>query len=120
MRGISKSKHENLLKAFDQLDKLLTEKLMLEPEQDLNESTSDLKQAMLKAESAREELEQLYAEYNVNLKILASIIIQYESIYDYLRLDHIGKRLKELKREIQTNDERFDELKTGIHAAYNT
>lgn len=119
MRGISKSKHENLLKAFDQLDKLLTEKLMQEPEQD-NEATSNLKQALLKAASAREELEQLYAEYNINLKMLASIITQYESVYDYLRLDHIGKRLKELKREIQTNDERFDELKTGIHAAYNT
>lgn len=120
MRGISKSKHEHLLSAFYQLDKLLTEKLLLEEEYGPADTASELKQAILNADRAREELEHLYTQYNVNLEMLACIITKYESVYNYLRLDHIGKRLKELKREMLTNDERFDALKTSIHAVYNT
>ncbi|RYD89474.1 MAG: hypothetical protein EOP54_25555 [Sphingobacteriales bacterium] len=122
MQGISKSKHEHLMGALQHLEELLFSKEGLKVKRDevLQEDAADFQQVLRDAIQAREELQQLYVNYNLTLEDLALIISKYEKLYSHLRTDFVSKRLKELKREMPITDEQFKLLKEGIHTAYGT
>ncbi|MEO6148751.1 MAG: hypothetical protein ABIN95_00070 [Mucilaginibacter sp.] len=122
MQGISKSKHEHLLEALQQLEELLFAKegLKIKTEVETAGTAPDLQQVLRDAISAREELQQLYISYNITLESLALIISKYDKLYYHLRSDYVSKKLKELKREMPVTDEQFKLLKEGIHSAYGT
>ena len=123
MHGISKSKHEHLIESLLLLEKLLSEEQALinkaKLELDANgvnviEPGSEYQMAA----AYREELTQIYAQYNNILQSLAEVIERYDKLFNHVRLEYVSKKLKELKRKVNAGEVRFDLLKDNIHTAY--
>ena len=123
MHGISKSKHEHLIESLLLLEKLLSEEQALinkaKLELDANgvnviEPGSEYQMAA----AYREELTQIYAQYNTILQSLAEVIERYDKLFNHVRLEYVSKKLKELKRKVNAGEVRFDLLKDNIHTAY--
>lgn len=123
MHGISKSKHEHLIESLLLLEKLLAEEqaLIKRANSTLGESGMDMVDYSGEHKLAavyREELDQIYAQYNTILASLAGVIERYDKLFNHVRLEYVSKKLKELKRKVNAGEVRFDLLKDNIHTAY--
>jgi hypothetical protein len=123
MHGISKSKHEHLIESLLLLEKLLSEEQAL-----INRAKLELDANGVNviepgsehqlAAGYREELTQIYAQYNTILVSLSEVIERYDKLFNHVRLEYVSKKLKELKRKVNAGEVRFDLLKDNIHIAY--
>ena len=123
MRGISKSKHEHLIEALLQLEKLLeVESGTFHKPGSAIENLNDVKiDATYKSViNIRVELEEIFSTYNIALESLAFLIDRYEELYNYSRTEHLAKILKELKRKISNNDDQFQLMRDNIQTVYRT
>jgi hypothetical protein len=107
MHGISRSRHEHLKDALLQMEGLLKE-CDLEP--------SCLQQAM----EYNRELESMYQNYQRLLKELSRQITDYEILYIEVKVQFLGKKLKQLKKEIPVEKPAFSVLQASIKLAYGT
>ena len=123
MHGISKSKHEHLIESLLLLEKLLAEEQALIKRADsaLNDNGADIAEYSGEHKLAaiyREELDQIYTQYNTILLSLSEVIERYDKLFNQVRLEYVSKKLKELKRKVNAGEVRFDLLKDNIHTAY--
>ena len=94
MQGISKSRHEHLLRALLQMEGLLKE--------------CDLECcALQQAADYNCELENMYQNYQRMLKELSRQITDYEILYIEVKVQFLGKKLKQLKKEIPVEKPAF-------------
>lgn len=104
MQGISKSKHEHLIGALLQLEQLLSREC----------------ECLQQAGEYRVELETMHGNYEQLLNELAKQIVSYELLYSQVKIQFLGKKLKELKREITAETPGFPRLVQNIRLAYGT
>lgn len=104
MQGISKSKHEHLMSALLQLEGLL------------NKECDCLEQAR----EYKSELETMHSNYERLLDELARKITDYEVFYSHVKIQFLGKKLKELKKDISVEKPSFPMLRQNIRLAYST
>lgn len=107
MQGINRSKHEHLRKALLQLTHLS------------NEGKKD-HDFLQQAGDYREKLESLFSNYEQLLDDLERLIAEYELLYTYVKTHVLGRKLKELKKEIHTEEPSFLLLVENIHVSYGT
>lgn len=107
MHGISKSRHEHLLDALLQMEGLLKE--------------CDLERSCIQqAAEYNRELESMYQNYQRLLKELSRQITDYEILYIEVKVQFLGKKLKQLKKEIHIEKPAFSVLQASIKLAYGT
>ncbi len=94
MQGINKKQHEYLLSALQQLEHVLTDIELSTQDKLLEElpASADIKKI-------KEKLQQDYLKYEDMLEHLAMHIKAYNDLSHQVRVYHIGKLLKRLKRE---------------------
>lgn len=107
MHGINRSRHEHLKDALLQMHGLLKE---------CNLECCCLQQAA----DYNRELESMYQNYQRLLKELSRQITDYEILYIEVKVQFLGKKLKQLKKEIPTEKSAFSVLQASIKLAYNT
>lgn len=107
MHGISKSRHEHLKDALLQMEGLLKE---------CNLECCFLQQAV----DYNRELESMYQNYQQLLKELSRQITDYEILYIEVKVQFLGKKLKQLKKEIPTEKPAFSVLQANIKLTYGT
>lgn len=107
MHGISKSRHEHLHNAMLQMEELL--------------SSNDRDCGFLhQAADYDRELESMYQNYERLLKELSSQITAYEILYSEVKVQFLGRKLKELKKEIPSEMPAFAMLQASIRLTYGT
>jgi soluble cytochrome b562 len=104
MQGISQSKHQHLVDA------------LLQMEQVLKQNRECVEQAV----EYRVELESMHKNYERLLDKLANQISEYEALYAHVKIQYVGKKLKELKKEIPVEKPAFALLTENIRLAYGT
>ncbi|EOR95761.1 hypothetical protein ADIARSV_1074 [Arcticibacter svalbardensis MN12-7] len=107
MHGISKSRHEHLHNALLQMEELLAS----------NGRDSGFSQ---QAVDYNLELEAMYQNYEQLLKELSRQITAYEILYSEVKVQFLGKKLKELKKRIQAEKPAYLVLQASIKLAYCT
>jgi hypothetical protein len=105
MHGISKRRHGHLKHALLQMEGLLEGR---------NRECGCLQQA---ADYSRE-LETMYQNYEQLLNDLSRQINAYEILYSEVKVQFLGKKLKELKKEIPAEKPAFVMLQASIRLAY--
>lgn len=104
MQGISKSRHVHLMDALLQMEQLL------------NKECECLQQTV----EYRIELETIHSNYERLLGELARQITDYEVLFSHVKIQFLGKKLKELKKEISVEMRDFPLLMQNIRLAYGT
>jgi predicted nuclease with TOPRIM domain len=104
MQGISRSKHVHLMDALLQLETLLGKEC----------------ECLQQAGEYRAELETMHRNYERLLGELAQLITDYSVLYDEVKIRFLGKKLKELKKEISVEMPDFPMLVQNIRIAYGT
>ncbi len=107
MQGLSKSKHVHLVDALRHLESLLNGR---EQECECLPQTAAL----------RRELESMHGNYERLLDELAKQITDYEVLYSHVKIQFLGRKLKELKKEMTTEQPDFVAMVDGIRLAYGT
>lgn len=72
------------------------------------------------AEDYKRDLESIFRNYERLLKELSEQITAYEILYNENKVQFLGKKLKELKKEIQTEKPACVTLKASIRLAFGT
>lgn len=106
MKGINEAKHEHLLKALLQLEWLISE-------------GPDSYDSTLQASEYSQKLEMMHQNYKNLLKELYNQITDYEILYNDVKVQFLGKKLKELKKETSQEKPAFRMLTENIHLAYS-
>lgn len=104
MQGISKSKHMHLIDALLQMEQLLSKEY----------------ECLQQTTGYRVELEAMHSNYERLLDELARQITDYEVLYSHVKIQFLGKKLKELKKEITVEMQNFPVLVRNIQLAYGT
>jgi hypothetical protein len=104
MQGISKSRHTHLVDALLQIEQLLSKEC----------------DCLQQATEYRVELESMRSNYERLLNELARQITDYEMLYSHVKIQFLGKKLKELKKEISVEMRDFPVLVHNIRLAYGT
>ncbi len=104
MQGISNARHVHLIGALLQLEQLLNREC----------------ECLQQASEYRAELETMHSNYERLLDELGRQIIEYEQLYSYVKIQFLGKKLKELKKEISVEMPDFPTLVRNIRLAYGT
>lgn len=107
MKGINESQYQHLLKALQQLERLLSE-------------YPKGHESLLQALAYRKELEMMHRNYDSLLTDLSKQIMAYEILYNEVKVHFLGKRLRELKKSISVEMSVFPVLVQNIHMAYGT
>jgi len=107
MQGISKSRHVHLMDALLQLEGLLS-------------AGKRERGCLQEASDYRESLEAMHRNYERLLDELAGQIEAYETLYSEIKVQYLGKKLKELKKEIPVTVPAFVLLQANIKTAYGT
>ena len=105
MQGINKSKHVHLIDALLQMERLLRE----------DKQANECLQQMVEY---RAELESMYSDYKRLVEVLAIHISKYKALHGHIKIQHLGKKLKELKKEIPIEKPAFLMLVENIRLAY--
>ena len=104
MQGINKSRHEHLHNAMLQMEELL--------------SSSDLYCSILhQTADYSQKLVSMYQNYERLLNELSRQITDYEILYIEVKVQFLGKKLKELKKEIPAEKPAFSALQASIKLA---
>lgn len=104
MQGISKSRHTHLVDALLQMEQLLSKEC----------------ECLQQAGEYRVELESMHGNYERLLDELSKQIMEYEILYSHVKIQFLGKKLKELKKEISVEMPDFPMLMQNIRLAYGT
>ncbi|EHQ25474.1 hypothetical protein [Mucilaginibacter paludis] len=104
MQGISKSRHVHLMDALLQLEQLLGKEC----------------ECLQQTGEYRVELETMHRNYERLLDDLEKVITDYSVLYDQVKIQFLGKKLKELKKEISVEMPGFPVLVQNIRIAYGT
>ncbi len=104
MQGISNARHVHLIDALLQLEQLLNKEC----------------ECLQKAGEYRVELEAMHSNYERLLDELGKQIMEYELLYSHVKIQFLGKKLKELKKEISVEMPTFPTLVRNIRIAYGT
>jgi len=107
MQGINKSKHVHLLKALNQLEEIVS---------DGDRSYNQL----LQVREYRNELDLMYANYQKMLINLEQHIIAYDELHKKVKIQYLGRKLKELRRAAPQEDNAFASLITDTLRSYGT
>lgn len=107
MQGINKAKHVHLVDALLQLERLMDQGSLL---------GQDLK----KAEDLRLRLAEMYQGYEQLLDDLALHIAEYKDLFNEVKIQYLGKKLKELKKQERLERSGFVELMDHARLAYGT
>lgn len=107
MQGISTSKHQHLVDALLQLERVLG--------QDFKADT-DLQEAA----EYRGELERMHEEYEHLLMHLSELIVNYNELSGKVKIQFLSKKLKELKKQTPQDRPVFQLLMENIRLAYGT
>jgi len=111
MQGINKTRHEHLIGALLQLESIRS---MEHQESGCLEQAADY----------RERLETMHQNYECILTDLAWQIEGYEALYSQVKVQFLGKKLKELKKSILTDrattEPILNRLHHNIQLAYGT
>ena len=97
MQGINKSEHVHLLKALNQLEEIVS---------DGDRSYNQL----LQVREYRNELDLMYANYQKMLINLEQHIIAYDELHKKVKIQYLGRKLKELKKTAHKEDITFASL----------
>ena len=107
MQGINKSKHVHLLKALNQLEEIVS---------DGDRSYNQL----LQVREYRNELDLMYANYQKMLINLEQHIIAYDELHKKVKIQYLGRKLKELKKTAHKEDITFASLLSKTIRPYGT
>lgn len=107
MQGINQSKHQHLLDALLQMERLLV---------------SEQRECACVHQTAeyRRELEDMHLNYRRLLDELSRQISAYEDLFSQVKTQYLGKKLKELKKKIPTEKPAFVRLVENIRLTYGT
>ena len=107
MQGINKSEHVHLLKALNQLEEIVS---------DGDRSYNQL----LQVREYRNELDLMYANYQKMLINLEQHIIAYDELHKKVKIQYLGRKLKELKKTAHKEDITFASLLSKTIRSYGT
>ncbi|MCX2486686.1 hypothetical protein [Pedobacter sp. MR2016-24] len=107
MQGINKSKHVHLLKALNQLEEIVS---------DGDRSYNQL----LQVREYRNELDLMYANYQKMLINLEQHIIAYDELHKKVKIQYLGRKLKELKKTAHKEDITFASLLSKTIRSFGT
>ena len=107
MQGINKSEHVHLLKALNQLEEILS---------DGDRSYNQL----LQVREYRNELDLMYANYQKMLINLEQHIIAYDELHKKVKIQYLGRKLKELKKTAHKEDITFASLLSKTIRSFGT
>ncbi len=107
MKGITKSKHLHLINALVQLEDILKTKAQ---ERSCFQQNADY----------RADLESLYRQYEKQLANLSLLIADYDCLFTEIKTKYIGKKLKELRKEIPHQEPVFVMLAKNIRKIYGS
>jgi len=107
MQGINKSEHVHLLKALNQLEEIVS---------DGDRSYNQL----LQVREYRNELDLMYANYQKMLINLEQHIIAYDELHKKVKIQYLGRKLKELKKTAHKEDITFASLLSKTIRPYGT
>lgn len=68
----------------------------------------------------RDQLTKMVEDYDRMLSELANLITDYEVFYSEAKVQFVGRKLKELKKEISVEKPAFVTLRSSIRLAYGT
>lgn len=107
MQGISQSKHQHLVDALLQLERLLS---------------IDIKQDTDKQQAAelRQTLETLHGQYHQQVKELSDLILDYQNLFQKTKLQFLSPKLKELRQQVPQDKPVFPLLAENIRLVYGT
>lgn len=103
MNGISRKKHQQLIELLSSLEVLM----------DKNTDAGALQETRL----YRTQLTVMISDYEKKLRELALLIDSYEALHALVKTQFIGKKLRELRKEISSNDQDFSVLMKNIELA---
>jgi len=107
MQGINKSEHVHLLKALNQLEEIVS---------DGDRSYNQL----LQVREYRNELDLMYANYQKMLINLEQHIIAYDELHKKVKIQYLGRKLKELKKTAHKEDITFASLLSKTIRSFGT
>ncbi|MDO7742309.1 MAG: hypothetical protein MUP99_01005 [Pedobacter sp.] len=108
MQGINKSKHLHLLKALSQLEEFSSDN-----------DTIGFNHSM-EVKEYRHELDLMYNNYHKLLNNLEQHIIAYDELHKKVKIQYLGRKLKELKRAAPQEENAFASLITATLRSYGT
>ena len=107
MQGINKSEHVHLLKALNQLEEIVS---------DGDRSYNQL----LQVREYRNELDLMYSNYHKLLSNLEQHIIAYDELHKKVKIQYLGRKLKELKKTAHKEDITFASLLSKTIRSFGT
>lgn len=108
MQGINKSKHIHLLKALSQLEEFP------------NDNNAAEYNFLAEVKKYRHELDLMYSNYHKLLSNLEQHIIAYDELHKKVKIQYLGRKLKELRRAAPQEDNVFASLITDTLRSYGT
>ena len=108
MQGINKSKHLHLLKALSQLEEFSSD----------NDTTGY--NHLMEVREYRNELDLMYNNYHKLLNNLEQHIIAYDELHKKVKIQYLGRKLKELKKTAHKEDITFASLLSKTIRPYGT
>ena len=106
MQGINKAKHVHLIDALLYMERLLARE---QRECACIQQTAEY----------RQELEDMYINYERLLEELSGQISAYEALFSQVKVRYLSRKLKELKKEISEEKSAFRMLAENIRLAYS-
>jgi hypothetical protein len=124
MHGISKSKHEHLIDSLILMEKIFQQEMDMvkatgRKGRDFDSTIENYKDASIEAGHYRTELSEAFSSYNKKLHSLAVLIEKYDELFRHVKVEFVGKKLKDLKRNIDVDSQRFEQLRSNIQTAYD-
>ena len=107
MQGINKTKHAHLMDALLGLEKLVIE-----------QDPADC--CILKAAEYHGQLGTMFSDYERLLTELSILICDYEILCSEVKVQFLGKKLKEIKKDTAVEKPAFAMLCSSIRLAYGT
>jgi hypothetical protein len=107
MQGISTSKHQHLVDALLQLEKLLNREFVHNTDPQM-------------AAELRSELETLFGSYNRQVMALAKLIGDYHELFNKAKIQFLSPKLKELRKKAEHDARVFPLLAQNIRLVYGT
>jgi len=108
MQGINKSKHLHLLKALSQLEEFSSD----------NDTIGY--NHLMEVREYRNELDLMYNNYHKLLNNLEQHIIAYDELHKKVKIQYLGRKLKELRKAAPQEDNAFASLITATLRSYGT
>jgi len=107
MQGINKSKHIHLLIVLNQLEEILR-------------NSDNSSNHIIEVRDYRNELDLMYTNYQKMLNNLEQHIIAYDELHKKVKIQYLGRKLKELRKTAYEEDTTFASLLSKTLRSYGT